>query len=54
MHRYFTKIGDTEYISSWTSKDLSNEVIKPTTILIIALLQHYIGKIKLHLFMEKQ
>ena len=43
MHRYFKKIGDTEYISSWTSKELSNEVIKPTTILIIALLQHYIG-----------
>ena len=29
MHRYFLKIGNAEYISSWKSKGLSDEVIKP-------------------------
>ena len=29
MYKYFFKIGNTESISSWKSKGLSNEVIKP-------------------------
>ena len=29
MYKYFKKIGATESISSWKSKGLSNEVIKP-------------------------
>ena len=29
MYKYFKKIGDTESISSWESKGLSNEVVKP-------------------------
>ena len=29
MHKYFKKIGNTEKISSWKSKGLFNEIIKP-------------------------
>ena len=29
MYKYSKKIGNTESISSWESKDLSNEIIKP-------------------------
>ena len=29
MYKYFKKIGSTENISSWESKGLSDEVIKP-------------------------
>ena len=29
MQKYFKKIGNTEKISSWKSKGLSNEIIKP-------------------------
>ena len=31
MYRYFKKIGNTEPISSWKSKGLSDEIIKPPT-----------------------
>ena len=31
MYRYYKKIGNTERISSWKSKGLSDEIIKPTT-----------------------
>ena len=31
MHKYFKKIGNTKNISSWESKGLSNEVIRPPT-----------------------
>ena len=31
MYRYFKKIGNTERISSWKSKGLSDEIIKPLT-----------------------
>ena len=29
MYKYFKKIGNTDYISMWKSKGLSDEVIKP-------------------------
>ena len=29
MYRYFKKIGNTDHISKWKSKGLSNKVIKP-------------------------
>ena len=29
MHRYFKKIGNTDNISDWKSKGVSDEVIKP-------------------------
>ena len=29
MYRYFKKIGNTEHISSWKSKGLSDKIIKP-------------------------
>ena len=29
MHRYFKKIGNTDNISEWKSKGVSDEVIKP-------------------------
>ena len=29
MCRYFSKIGGTDHISEWTSKGLSDEIIKP-------------------------
>ena len=29
MHRYFKRIGNTDYISEWKSKGLSDEIIKP-------------------------
>ena len=29
MYKYFIKIGNTEHISKWKSKGLSNEIIKP-------------------------
>ena len=32
MNKYFNKIGKTKSISSWISKGLSDEVIKPPTI----------------------
>ena len=32
MYRYFKMITNTDYISSWKSKGLSDESIKPTTI----------------------
>ena len=28
MYKYFKKIGNTDHISSWESKGLSNEIIK--------------------------
>ena len=31
MYKYFKKIGNTDHISSWESKGLSNEVIKPSS-----------------------
>ena len=31
MNRYFKKIGNTDHISSWESKGLCNEIIKPPT-----------------------
>ena len=31
MYRYFKIIANTDYISSWKSKGLSNECIKPPT-----------------------
>ena len=31
MYRYFNTIGNTERISSWKSKGLSDEIIKSTT-----------------------
>ena len=31
MYRYFRKIGNTERISSWKSKGLLDEIIKPST-----------------------
>ena len=31
MNRYFKKIGSTDYSSSWESKGLSHEIIKPST-----------------------
>ena len=32
MYRYFKKIGNTDQISAWKSKGLSDESIKPPTI----------------------
>ena len=32
MNKYFKKIGNTKSISSWKSKGLSDEVIKPPTV----------------------
>ena len=29
MYRYFKRIGNSEYISSWKSKGLSDEIVKP-------------------------
>ena len=29
MYKYFKKIGNTDHISAWTSKGLSDESIKP-------------------------
>ena len=31
MKKYFLKIGNTDHISEWKSKGLSDEVIKPPT-----------------------
>ena len=31
MYKYFKKIGNTDHISEWKSKGLSDEVIKPPT-----------------------
>ena len=31
MNQYFKKIGNTEKITSWESKGLSDEIIKPTS-----------------------
>ena len=31
MYRYCKKIGNTDYISSWKSKGLPDEIIKPPT-----------------------
>ena len=31
MYKYFKKIGNTKCTSSWKSKGLSNEIIKPPT-----------------------
>ena len=46
MHRYFNKIDNTEYISEWKSKGLSDEIIKPPTTYNISLAPalSYIGK----------
>ena len=30
MYKYFQKIGNTENVSTWKSKGLSNEIIKPS------------------------
>ena len=32
MYQYFLKIGNTDYMSEWKPKGLSDEVIKPPTI----------------------
>ena len=32
MYKYFKKIGNTDYISLWKSKGLSDETIKPPSI----------------------
>ena len=32
MYRYFEKISNTDYISSWKSKGISDQIIKPPTI----------------------
>ena len=39
MYRYFKKIGNTDHISEWKSKGLSDESINPLQHLIISLLQ---------------
>ena len=31
MYRYFKRIDNTDHISSWKSKGLSDEIIKPTS-----------------------
>ena len=31
MYKYFKKIGNTDYISEWKSKQFSDEIIKPAT-----------------------
>ena len=31
MYQYFLKIGNTDYMSEWKPKGLSDEVIKPPT-----------------------
>ena len=49
MNKYFKKIGSTESISSWKSKGLSNEVIKPPPTSNNSLapeLSYFINKIK--------
>ena len=49
VNKYFKKIGNTESISSWKSKGLSNEVIKPPTTSNNSLapsLDYFINKIK--------
>ena len=49
MNKYFKKIGSTESISSWKSKGLSNEVIKPPSTSNNSLapeLSYFINKIK--------
>ena len=35
MCKYFKKIDNTDHISSWKSKGLSDEIIKPTTLIIV-------------------
>ena len=40
MHKYIKTITNTDYISSWKSKGLSDKSIKPPTHLIIVLIQH--------------
>ena len=40
LDKYFKVITDTDYVSSWKSKGLSAESIKPPTSLIIVLLQN--------------
>ena len=51
MNKYFTKIVNTEQISSWKSKGLSNEIIKPPTTSNNSLapsLDYFIKKIKVN------
>ena len=43
MYKYFKKIVNTESISSWESKELSNEIIKPPDN-TLALTVKYSGK----------
>ena len=45
MYRYFKKIGNTEHISSWKSKGLSDKIIKPvnTPVNSLALALSYSG-----------
>ena len=40
INKYFKVITNTDYVSSWKSKGLSAESIKPPTSLIIVLLQN--------------
>ena len=43
MYKYSKKIGNTESISSWKSKDLSNEIIKPPDNTLVPIVK-YAGK----------
>ena len=68
MHRYFTKIANTEHISKWKSKGLSYEIIQPpSTNNSLAPASSYFGtktkvkfngsclkQDKLHILMEQQ
>ena len=47
MYRYFKKIANTERNSSWKSKGLSDEIIKPPTISDNSLAPDYIGNKKI-------
>ena len=47
MQKYFKKTGNTDHISSWESKGLSDEIIKPPSNNSIAPeLSYFINKIK--------
>ena len=49
VKKYFKKIGYTESISSWESKGLSDEIIKPPNTFdnsLASKLEHFINKIK--------
>ena len=41
MYKYFKKIGNTDHISSWKSKGLSNEIIKPLVLSLAPVLSYF-------------